>query len=188
MNTNGLCSCGCGSLAPIAKMTAKRFGHIKGQPCRYIRGHQARKGTPAERFDAKVRVQPDGCHEWTGYALPNGYGWFGVAKGVTEFAHRFSYESRVGTIPDGAFVLHKCDNRKCVNAEHLFLGTHADNMADMRAKGRAPIPWNRAKTHCNKGHEFSPDNTYTHNGKRHCKQCRRAQSRPSRTTRTSPLA
>ena len=52
-------------------------------------------------------------------------------------AHRFAWYEANGPIPDGLLVLHKCDNPPCINVEHLFLGTHADNVADMVAKGRS---------------------------------------------------
>jgi hypothetical protein len=51
-------------------------------------------------------------------------------------AHRIAYELECGPVPEGMFVLHRCDNPPCVRVSHLFLGTRADNLADMRAKGR----------------------------------------------------
>lgn len=88
----------------------------------------------AERLWPSVN-RTAGCWEWTGPAFRGGYGRV-YFRGRTLYAHRVSWELANGRIPDGLWVLHHCDNPPCVRPDHLFLGTHADNMADMVAKGR----------------------------------------------------
>jgi hypothetical protein len=104
-----------------------------------------RKPAPANaRFDALVRVEL-GCWEWTGARSWSGYGRFAVRSHSTwrvVQAHRFAYERRYGPIPAGLEVCHTCDNPPCVNPAHLFVASHAENMADMWAKGRGRPPRN----------------------------------------------
>ncbi len=92
----------------------------------------------AERFATKFEVDPQsGCWNWTGAKIKGGYGQLGGERGAgAVVAHKFSYEHHVGPVPAEMLVLHECDNPGCVNPDHLFLGSHADNMADMTRKGR----------------------------------------------------
>lgn len=93
--------------------------------------------TIKERFESKFKKLGIGdCWEWQKRISPFGYGQFSINAGDTRQAHRLSYELYIGKIPKGLCVLHKCDNRKCVNSRHLFLGTQQDNIRDMIRKGR----------------------------------------------------
>jgi hypothetical protein len=100
---------------------------------RYKRNHEA----DIEAFLENINVKPNGCYLWTGSVSPNGYG-ITQADGRPIAAHRLAWELFNGSIPDDLCVLHRCDDRLCVNVpEHLFLGTKRDNTQDMLLKGRA---------------------------------------------------
>ena len=94
------------------------------------------------KVDVKTRLL-SGCRDsivgtcmfWTKSTSKYGYGQIRV-EGKTEQVHRVSYREFVGEIPEGVHVLHRCDVRNCINPDHLFLGTHQDNMDDMNRKGR----------------------------------------------------
>jgi hypothetical protein len=96
-------------------------------------------GTIRERFEDKF-TKSDGCWEWEAAKNRLGYGHFRL-DGKTQLAHRIAYQLYVGEIPEGMCVCHHCDNRKCVNPEHLFLGTQADNVRDCGNKGRRVYPF-----------------------------------------------
>lgn len=127
------------------------------------------------RFWPKV-AKGSGCWVWTAALTSNGYGY--IWKGR---AHRASWVIHFGEIPTGLFVLHRCDNRKCVRPDHLFLGTHDDNMADKARKGRQRNCGVPKKTHCKRGHALVDGNLYFgRNGDRACKTCatQRNRARP----------
>lgn len=86
-------------------------------------------------------VKPSKCIEWWRSKHRNGYGQaYDRFEKKQVLAHRLIWQECFGPIPVGMFVLHRCDNRSCVNPEHLFLGSHQDNMTDMLKKGRSNSP------------------------------------------------
>ncbi len=133
-----------------------------------------------ERFWEKVRLDPSGCWQWAG-AVGAGDRGGGYAQmrdaGKTLYAHRLSYETLVGLVPDGLHLDHLCRNRTCVNPTHLEPVTCRENLL----RGVGPTSIHAGKTHCPKGHEYSGENLrLSPKGSRVCRTCANAGALASR--------
>lgn len=121
------------------------------------------------RFFEKVSKidNATGCWSWKGAIDAHGYGSF-VVEGLTQKAHRVSYEMAKGEIAEGLVIDHICKNNACVNPEHLRAISRIENVMI----GDGPTAINARKTHCNKGHELKGKNLKVYKGKRYCQKCK----------------
>lgn len=128
---------------------------------------------------AKTRIEGD-CWVWTGWVTHNGYGEK-MYKGKQRRVHRLMYELHHGPVPADMDVCHTCDVRLCCNPAHLWVGTRKQNMEDCLAKKRHD---SMKRTHCPRGHEYTPENTRWKPpskerpaGARECMVCNRIRNR-----------
>lgn len=128
---NGLCECGCNQPTKLAPQTSSRRGWVRGEPMPFLQGHSRRPSLEVAFRQRFAVGNPSDCWEWQGDRDPHGYGYLRHIR-----AHRLAYELQYGTIPEGMNILHRCDNRACVNPNHLFLGTQEMNIYDMVGKQR----------------------------------------------------
>jgi hypothetical protein len=125
--------------------------------------------TPLVRLMEKLSIDAaSGCWTYTGSERSQGYGLF-LYEGNRVSAHRAAYMILVGAIPDSGVVHHLCRNRRCCNPAHLQLTTPSEHpLLDPTI-----VQKNKEKTHCIRGHEFTPENTYVFSEGRACRECRR---------------
>jgi hypothetical protein len=147
-----------------------------------------RANLPYRLLYAAMTGDATACWNWPGATNPQGYGCLRI-EGRPTSAHRWAYTLLTGeTIPSHLVACHRCDNPGCVNPAHIFVGTKRDNTQDMLVKGRGRNPLfaaMRAKTHCPKGHEYTPENTTLKRRARskgarvyrQCRECYRASRR-----------
>jgi hypothetical protein len=123
-----------------------------------------------ERFMSKI-IKTNSCWEWTAFKNRDGYGRFKL-NGKMILSHRVSYELFKEDIPDGLTIDHLCRNRDCVNPDHLEVVTHEENVK----RGDIGL-WQKLKTHCPQGHEYTKENTSVHKNKRKCRKCDRIRAK-----------
>ena len=162
-----LCECGCDTPAPIATYSHAPRGWVKGQPKRFISGHNARLDK-ARDFDASYAVEdrgfPTPCWIWQGYLDDHGYGRVNQGRGP-ELAHRVFFQRAHGSLPP--VLHHRCAVTSCVNPSHLQATTHNEHTRIEQAK----------RTHCRRGHGYAEHGYTRPGGARYCKACERQNSR-----------
>ena len=128
-----LCECGCGHPSPKYPMTAKVPKYLLGTYKRFIHGH-SRKGKGVGFSSRYVVDDATGCWVWQGAVGTHGYGVLS-RDGKVVTAHKYSYLVHVGAVPEGALLLHECDNKLCVNPHHLHIGSHSRNIQEAWDRG-----------------------------------------------------
>lgn len=132
-------------------------------------------GTPLDRWVAHTQLQPDGCWRWTGAHTSAGYGHFNAGNCTFVVAHKWGYETLIGSVPAGLELDHLCRNRECVNPLHLEPVTHAENVR----RGAAPNAVRHVTELCGRGHPLPRERLrYPGTGKLwNCEECRRERRR-----------
>lgn len=129
----------------------------------------ALRETLGSRFASNLLSQDDGCIAWIGTKkYGRTYGLFQLGN-TNVRAHRLAFETLRGVVPDGLELDHLCRNPSCVNPDHLEPVTHAENVR----RSASPAGVNSRKTHCKRGHEFTPENTRIASDGRVCRTCAR---------------
>lgn len=130
------CLCKCGTHKSVYRNSLKS-GTSKSCGCLISPKEYEYNEKTKKRLLSHCKITETGCWQWTGSFFSNGYGQTTYRRNRSCKAPRVSYSIWKDPIPKGLFVLHTCDNPACINPTHLFLGTHEENMLDMKNKGRA---------------------------------------------------
>jgi hypothetical protein len=131
---HGLCACGCGERTTIAPVSRPRYGHVRGQPVKFVRGHnRTRLSITADDYVVEDRGHETPCWIWSHHLSPLGYGRVGY-RGKVALAHRVMYEQEVGPIPNGQECDHLCRQSSCIRPTHLEPVGHRENVRRGRAQ------------------------------------------------------
>lgn len=171
----GYCHCGCGERTSLAKQTSRRFGHVRGEPVRFLVGHVGAKSIEEKLAEKTGAPDENGCWPWVGwFGKDSPYGIM-THRGKARTAHRWAWIAANGEIPDDWQVHHECENPACVNPDHLEAvdtSTHAKRHLSDR---------------CGNGHEWTPENTHLNKaGTRVCRACRRNAQQALRDAKEKP--
>lgn len=118
-NPSGLCMCGCGQKTSIATRSDKKYGAVAGEHRRYIMGHSGTMNR-GKRRKPLYEIDPEtGCWNWLGHLHYEGYGYGRKSGGGNTRAHRLVWEEQRGPLSPDVHLHHECENRRCVNPDHM---------------------------------------------------------------------
>lgn len=145
------------------------WGRMMRQPTTYPYGEDMHA-----RWEAKVDTNRGECWEWTASLNSRGYSLISYRGGKTMLGHRYAYQAFRGEIPNGMQIDHRCQNKKCVNPDHLEVATPLENTR----RGNSPSAINARRIECKHGHTLLGDNLIIRkDGKRACRECHRRTNR-----------
>lgn len=135
-NETWKCLCDCGTIRNVHS-SSLALGRSASCGCFFSPCDEEYNKRKMKDIQDKITIQENGCWDWNLYKNDRGYGTISYRRKPGQRINRIIWLLWNGKIPEGMFVLHKCDRPQCCNPDHLFLGTHEDNMRDMASKGRA---------------------------------------------------
>lgn len=141
----GYCLCGCGKMTTVAPRTYSKRGIFKGQPYRFIRGHQ-RRSNPDDHYKIEDRGYKTPCWIWQLGKNKSGYGSIRRDGSMSTPAHRWYYEQRFGLLPSKVDLHHLCENKDCVNPEHLDHLAHGKHSSFHARRDRSKLTMKQAQT------------------------------------------